>query len=200
MDYLKLFMMPLIGALIGWWTNLFAIKLIFRPLRPIKVPFFGIEFQGLIPKRRYEISRNIGEALEKEILTIEDIMDKLISEESKTQIIAYISDMIADKVQDKMPIFLPNGVKNSLTAHIMQLVDNNANQIFDALKNMAVKKASEEVNLRDMVEDKINSLDLETLERLIIELSKKELKQIELLGGVIGFFVGVIQAMIYYFF
>ena len=38
-----------------------------------------------------------------------------------------------------------------------------------------------------MVEDKINSLDLAQLEDIIIMLSKRELRQIEVLGGVIGF-------------
>ncbi|WP_213996703.1 DUF445 domain-containing protein, partial [Tepidanaerobacter syntrophicus] len=96
-QYVQLALMPLIGALIGWGTNLFAVKLIFRPLNPIKVPVFGIEIQGLIPKRRLDISKSIGEALEKEIISTEEIIENLASEKNKTEFMEYIKNLIAAK-------------------------------------------------------------------------------------------------------
>lgn len=88
--YVQLALMPFIGALIGWGTNLLAIRLIFRPLNPVKIPLLGIEIQGLIPKRRFDISRNIGEALEHEIISTEEIIDNLANMGTKTEIINYI--------------------------------------------------------------------------------------------------------------
>ena len=87
MNYFEFVLMPVIGALIGWWTNLFAIKLIFWPINPIKLPLFNIEFQGLIPKRRLDISKNIGDVLEKEILSSDDIVERLVSGGFKTAVV-----------------------------------------------------------------------------------------------------------------
>lgn len=198
-SYIQLAFMPIIGALIGWGTNLFAIKLIFRPLNPVKIPFLGIEIQGLIPKRRLDISRNIGEALEHEIISPEEIIENLTSEKAKVELIKYIRDMVVVRVGEKLPGFIPSCFRGSIANYLGDMIDRNGNEIFDEMKTTLARKAKEELRLKELVEDKINSFDLEQLEDLIITLSNQELKQIEVLGGVIGFFVGLVQAVISYF-
>ena len=55
--------LTIVGALIGWITNILAIKLLFRPLKPIKIPFTPFVILGLIPKRRSELAKVIGEVV-----------------------------------------------------------------------------------------------------------------------------------------
>lgn len=54
--------------------------------------------------------------------------------------------------------------------------------------------------MRQLVEDQINTFDLDYIEKLIIEIANKELKLIMslgfLLGGIIGFFQGVIAIFV----
>ena len=57
----------------------------------------------------------------------------------------------------------------------------------------------ERINIQEMVENKINELDLYQLEELIIKVAKKELKHIEILGLVLGFLIGIIQGIIIIF-
>src|SRR3989338_4570246 len=57
MDY-KIFIPPIAGAIIGWFTNYVAIKMLFRPYRPVNL--LGYKLQGLIPKRRKEIAAGIA--------------------------------------------------------------------------------------------------------------------------------------------
>ncbi|WP_422445405.1 DUF445 domain-containing protein [Thermoanaerobacterium sp. DL9XJH110] len=199
MNYFQFLTMPLVGALIGWWTNLLAIKLLFRPIKPVKIPLLGIQVQGLIPKRRLDISRNIGEALEEEILSPDDIVNRLISDKNKDQFLAYIRDVVIKKVYEKLPSFIPHGFKSSIAEYLGDIIDRHGGDVFDELKNSLLQKAKNEVRLKEIVEEKINSFNLEQLENLIIKLSRKELKQIEILGGVIGFFVGVIQAIVSFY-
>ena len=194
MNYFEFVLMPVIGALIGWWTNLFAIKLIFWPINPIKLPLLNIEFQGLIPKRRLDISKNIGDVLEKEILSSDDIVERLVSEDSKQQLLKCVKDLIESKIYEKLPAFIPGVLKNSITEYFADVFDKQGGELFDEVKKQLINKAREEIQLKQMVEDKINSLDLAQLEDIIIMLSKRELRQIEVLGGVIGFFIGLIQA------
>lgn len=200
MIYIKVIMLPLVGALIGWWTNIFAIKLIFRPYEPIKIPILGITLQGLIPKRRYELAENIGQTLEQEILSSDDIVDKLLSEDSKEQLVLYLRDIVTKKVYDKLPDILPQSIKNSIVKYLADIIDEYARDIIENSKELLAKRVREDIDLKQMVEDKINSFDIRELEQLIVKLSKSELKQIEVLGGVIGFFIGVIQALLYYLF
>ena len=198
-SYLQFFMMPLIGALIGWGTNLFAIKLIFRPHNPVKIPLLGLEFQGLIPKRRLEIAQSIGETLEKEIISPEEIIDQLATDKTKAEILSYIKNTVIFRIGEKLPAFIPSGIKGVITDYLSDIIDRHGNELFDEMKHSLAKKAKAHLNLKGMVEEKINSFDLEQLEDIIIRLSQRELKQIEILGGIIGFFVGLIQAAISYY-
>lgn len=188
---------PLIGAFIGWQTNVLAIRLIFRPLKPIKI--LGMEFQGLIPKRRKELAKNIGEVLEREIISSDDIINRLTAEEMKLQILSRIKSIIEQKINEKL-VYLPASLKTVIANFLLDAVDRNGEMVYEELKKDLTAKVKEKFKLGSMVEEKLNSLDLNQLEELIVKLSKKELRQIEFLGGVIGFFIGFIQAVLLHFF
>jgi len=190
--------MPLVGAFIGWGTNLLAIKLLFQPIYPIRIPLLGIELHGLIPKRRFDISKNIGQTVENEILSADDIVDKLASDKIKFQVITYIKNLVIERSCEKLPSFIPLTFRNAISGYLGDVIDRHGAIIFDEIKSALVEKAREEINLKQIVEDKLNSLDIQQLEDLIISLSKRELRQIEILGGVLGFFVGLIQAVFSY--
>jgi len=54
-------------------------------------------------------------------------------------------------------------------------------------------RALENLDLGDLVEERLNSLDPASLEDLVYQAMRRELKYIEYLGGLIGFGVGCIQ-------
>lgn len=199
MNYFQFLLMPLLGAFIGWSTNLLAIKLIFWPLKPVKIPLLGIEIQGLIPKRRFDISKNIGETIEKEILSPDEIVNRFASENIKNQLIMHIKNFAIERSREKLPAFFPSGFRTAISDYIGEVIDRQGGTIFERLKGILMEKAKNEFDLKTMVEEKLNSMNLEQLEDIILRLSKKELKQIEILGGIIGFVVGLIQAVASYY-
>ena len=66
---------PLISAVIGWFTNYLAIKSLFRPIKPINFGFF--KFQGVIPKRRRKIINNLTHVFEEYMFSSNDILKEL---------------------------------------------------------------------------------------------------------------------------
>ena len=62
-NFTTILILTIVGGLIGWVTNILAIKLLFRPIKPIRIPILNIEIIGLIPKRKNEIAANIGEVI-----------------------------------------------------------------------------------------------------------------------------------------
>ena len=52
----------------------------------------------------------------------------------------------------------------------------------------------EAVDFRSIVESRVNAFSLERLEQVILSVSSRELRHIEILGGVLGFLIGLIQA------
>ena len=66
---LKLLLPPLIGAVIGYCTNYIAVKMLFRPYRPIRIGKWTLPFTpGVIPKRKPELAHAVGNAVGKSLL------------------------------------------------------------------------------------------------------------------------------------
>ena len=86
-NILKVIVMAIIGGCIGYITNKLAIKLIFRPINPIKIPILNIEILGLIPKRKKEIAKNIGDIIQREFISVNEILENIIDENDKARIV-----------------------------------------------------------------------------------------------------------------
>lgn len=87
MDLLHIAGGPVIGALIGYCTNYVAVKMLFRPTHPVKIGNYTLPFTpGVIPGRKDALAKAVGEAVENRLLTSKDIMEYLISENTKNAV------------------------------------------------------------------------------------------------------------------
>lgn len=86
MDY-NIIIKPLIGAGIGYVTNWIAVKMMFRPLKPIKLGKFTLPFTpGIIPKNKPRLAESIGTTISKDLLTDDDLKNVLLSDTTKNEI------------------------------------------------------------------------------------------------------------------
>ena len=58
------------------------------------------------------------------------------------------------------------------------------------------EKASKEIEIGKMNEDKRNQIDFIKLEEITVKIKKRELKHIEVLGGILGALIGLVQGII----
>lgn len=87
MEILKYIIPPLIGAVIGYFTNYIAVKMLFRPLYPIKIFGKKLPFTpGIIPKGKPRLAKALGKAVGTTLLTQEDIKNILLSESMKNTV------------------------------------------------------------------------------------------------------------------
>ena len=194
-NILKILILATIGGLIGYITNVIAIKLIFRPIVPIKIPIINKEIIGLIPKRKSEIANNIGEIVAQEFISIDDILDKAITEKDKQNILEYIKVKIKLIIDDKMG-FIPGGFKNIVQSFISDAIEEEIKLSIDELEEEIKININKRINIQEIIETKINNLDLYMLENLILKVVKNELRHIEILGLVLGFLIGIVQGII----
>ncbi|MEG2290999.1 MAG: DUF445 family protein [Clostridium sp.] len=185
----------LVGGVIGWVTNILAIKLMFRPINPIRIPIINFEIVGLIPKRKAEIAKNIGEVVAKELLSIDDIINNAITEDDKLIFSQLVKNKIRALVENKMD-FVPSPFRMMVQGPINNMIDQEVDGALNEIGNEAIEHIKEKVDIQKMVEEKINELDLQELERIIISVAKKELKHIEILGFVLGAIIGVVQGIV----
>jgi len=87
---LVILFMAIVGAIIGSATNFLAIKMIFRPYKPMYIGKWRLPFTpGLIPKRRGELARQIGITVNDYLLTPDVIKNKLFSPEIRFAILQF---------------------------------------------------------------------------------------------------------------
>ena len=287
MEYLKYIMPPLIGAVIGYVTNWIAVKMMFRPLKEIKIGKFKLPFTpGIIPKNRKRIAKSIAIAINDNLLTNSDLTDKLMSNDIQDSIRLKVSNfamsdqILGDKILETVDGQKLNQIKGNLTnklsnsiylsileANVGEIVGEQielaaaeklkgsligifgGNSIVSSVKTMAEARTNEyieqngqriitelidkktsdilntpicvltdnleidlpeavlsvykkfvqekfeeiikPINISQIIEDKINSMDVLEIEKLILSVMKKELNALVSLGAVIGFVLGL---------
>ncbi|VAV84470.1 hypothetical protein MNBD_DELTA01-1098 [hydrothermal vent metagenome] len=200
MSTLYIFLVPpIVGAAIGWLTNYVAIKLLFRPHYPTKV--LGLTFQGLIPKRRKEISRSIAKVIEKELLNSKDLASALDGMDLKEEVEQIVENVVEHRIKPakikKIP--LVGLVSDNLTTHLKYFLSKEILLHLDKKKSAFAKNFSNKLNVKELLASRIDNLDVHKFEGLLTEFIARELKHIEKLGGIIGFFIGLVQSFVFYF-
>ena len=194
---MKLVIMVIISAAIGWITNWVAIKMLFRPHNEINLGLFKI--QGLIPKRRAEIGIGIADVIQNELISIKDVIANIDREEFSKRLNDLIDDVLEKnlktKVKEKFPvmqIFFSDKMAKDVSNTIKGIVMENQEKIFEIFSNYA----EENIDFSTIITDKISNFSLDKLEEIINSLAKKELKHIEVIGAVLGAFIGLVQYFI----
>jgi len=192
----KLLFLAVVGALIGWMTNVIAIKLLFRPINPIGIKGTPFMIQGLIPKRKGEIAKSIGDVIRDELVSMEVIVDQIIEDMDKNQIVEIIKVKIVEVANEKMPSLIPAMFKGMIIQNIESMIDENGEQIVTELGEKLSHKAIEAIDISKMVEERINAFDFEKIEEMTLKIASTEFKHIEVLGGVLGFVIGLFQGVL----
>ncbi|SNR92962.1 DUF445 family protein [Desulfurobacterium atlanticum] len=96
MNY-ELLVPPVVGGVIGYFTNYVAIKMLFRPKKPYY--FFGkrIPFTpGLIPSKREKLAFSIAKVVKENLLTEDTLRKRLNEEKIKKSIESLVDRGLAD--------------------------------------------------------------------------------------------------------
>lgn len=196
---LYLALIPVVGALIGWSTNWIAVRLLFRPYRPVGLRGTPLVIQGLIPKRRQDLARTIGQVVEEELLSIDDLLAYLDVRDITERLTESVGVAVYETVIAKLPGVVPRSIRTFIAERLADLVAERMPGLVAVLVDEVTAVARREVKIGAIIEERMNSFPLETLERVIYQVAARELQAITLLGGVIGFVIGLIQVMFYYF-
>ncbi len=194
-NIIRILILAVIGGLIGYITNVIAIKLIFRPINPIKIPILNIDIIGMIPKRKAEIATNIGKVVEDQFISVDEITDNIITDQDKQNIIDYIKVRVKLILNEKMTL-IPSTIRNLVQNYVSEIIEDEIREGIDELSEEIINKANSRINIKEIVENKINELDLYELETIILQIVKHELRNIEILGLILGFFIGIVQGII----
>ncbi len=198
--WLNFVLLPVVGALLGWFTNFIAVKMLFHPKEPKK--FLGITFQGIFPKRQEQIALKIGKVVSDELLSIDDIKQRVVTKQSMDKIYETVEVKMDHFLEDKMPQRFPLVSMFATKKLKLEIRDEMLNEVRLQLPDMMdqyIQHFEDNIDIEEMITEKFSELSTDRLEQVMNDILSKEFKFIEILGGVIGFIVGLSQATILYF-
>lgn len=129
---------------------------------------------------------------------MDDILDQALNNSNGENFNSYIIEKIKAIINEKLNI-IPMPFRMMASPYIDEILNKEVPSAISEITDDLLIKAKENVNIQAIVEEKINELDLEKLEDIIIKVAKKELKHIEILGLVLGSIIGVLQGILVIF-
>jgi uncharacterized membrane protein YheB (UPF0754 family) len=255
---------PLVGAAIGFLTNVLAIKMLFRPLRAYHVGPFRLPFTpGILPRERSVLAKSIGAMVARELLTPE-IIQKRLEQDDVRQLLKDSAAKLAEKVDDlypkmcaylveflekpeihreleaygsrflvgvmrklnpvqkffasvanydqklseKMPEIIDDMIghlaefleKEQVRMRLMVLIEarmgsaDHAGKLITMLNN-EIPGMMRRFDIAGLVEERINSLPMERVERIVLDVMADKFKWIDIFGAILGFLIGAFQAV-----
>ncbi len=195
---MKLLLSPVICALIGWFTNYLAVKMLFHPHNPIKIGPFTV--QGIFPKRQKELALRLGEMIERELISHTDIKNVIhdpgFIDKHKDVVLEYLDVFFREKLTSLHPMvgmFLNDETMKTVKGMLSKELDDMLPRLIETTSSQLECK----LDFKCIVQDKVECFSMEQLESILFSIMKKEFKFIEIIGGVLGFIIGLIQVVIF---
>jgi uncharacterized membrane protein YheB (UPF0754 family) len=189
---------PIAAALVGWFTKIVAIEMMFRPIefRGIR-PFLG--WQGQIPKRAPKMAAVAVDSVTKDTLKPEELFDRIDPDELARELEGPLHEAAEEIVEAIMLEFqpqvwkrLPAVAKRAVVANVegrapaaarnmMDQIRKNLDRVFD-MKHMVV------VNL---------TRDKPLLCRMFRQTGADAFKFLIKCGLIFGAYIGLVQVAVY---
>ncbi|HBH23185.1 MAG TPA: hypothetical protein DDY13_07145 [Cytophagales bacterium] len=195
--YSAWWMLPVAGVLVGYMTNWLALKLIFRPLQPIKIG--PVTFQGLFIKRQKEVSEEYSQIVASKIITVENLFEYIVRGPGSEKLMQMTSLQIGRAIEKAAGNFSP----------VIKIISGQHS--LDHMRNIAVYRFMQELpmNIRTIFGYAENALDLEKVlqkkmkgltpiefEQFLRPVFKEDEQTLILVGAVLGGIAGILQYLL----
>ncbi|WP_217603545.1 DUF445 domain-containing protein [Chitinophaga sp. GbtcB8] len=193
---MSIYLIPFISAFIGWFTNWIAIKMLFHPRQPMKLGFMTL--QGIFPKRQRQFAEKLGKLVADELLSFEDIREKLTDPQKIKNIIPLVEDHLEHFLRVKLPEAMPvlsMFIGDSTIKQIKDVLVKELDTLFPMMIAQYLDNVKDELDLERIVTDKVAAFSSDKLEQILQGIMSREFRFVEIIGGVLGFLIGMLQLL-----
>ncbi len=187
-SWLPFVLPPLIGAVIGGVTNDVAIRMLFRPYQPWYLGKWRLPLTpGLIPREREHIAAAIAETFVAHVFGNNDVAELFLTDTVKADLKIRVDELIGKlggmlEINDSMLAMARTMAGGYLITEI----------------GKAAKRAGDDSDaIKARIQQKIDALDVATLEELVLGFSRKQFRHITWFGVLLGFMIGVVQVVLF---
>jgi uncharacterized membrane protein YheB (UPF0754 family) len=194
MGIVSIILQPLIAAFTGWFTTWIAIYMLFHPREPKR--FLGVTIQGIFPKRQKQFAAKLGATVAGELLHFNEIAAQIKDPQMLAELMpgieAHIDEFLQKRLTEKLPM-----LAMFLSAEILQTIKtglmDEIGAMLPEITGQFADKLSMKIDVERMVTEKVSAFSSDRLEALLLAVMTREFRFVELIGGVLGFVIGLIQ-------
>jgi uncharacterized membrane protein YheB (UPF0754 family) len=133
------------------------------------------------------------------LLSFKDIEQKIVSPENLQKLMpvveSHVDDFLRKKLADVFPVismFIGEKTISQLKGHFL----NELEALFPVLMKRYMGNLQAELDLEKIVTEKVAGFSSDKLEEILMSIMSKEFRFVEILGGVLGFIIGLLQVAI----
>ena len=189
--------LPFIAAVVGWFTNYLAVKMLFHPRKKIRILFWDV--QGIFPKKHHVLAQKIGKLVAEDLLSVKDIQELLNHPENVSQINRDIEEKIEDYLTNTFPekypmlsFFVGEKSRDKIRLALMEEMETMGPE----LMNKTIASLESKLDIENFIKERVSMFSTVRMEALIQGILSSEFRFIEWVGAMVGFLVGLIQLLL----
>jgi len=192
-------LIPLISALVGWFTNVVAIKMMFHPVEFVGIPPY-LGWQGVIPANALRLAKVSNALITGKLLSLRQLFDQTFNADSfagnlgvvvddvTAQIIDEVAHKHAKAMWDNAGDFMQNKVREHVRA-----------EVIDVSRAIAMDMADDIDSIMNIEKTVLEAMERQKalMGEMFYEVGRQEFKFIERSGLYFGFLFGVFQMIVW---
>lgn len=171
--------------------------MLFHPREPKKI--LGITFHGIFPKRQQQFAIKLGKLVSNELLSFSDIREKIADPANVDKLMpvleAHIDTFLREKLTAKIPM-LAMLISDKTIGMVKEVFMQELKELFPLLMNQYMLTLEQELDLEKIVIDKVGGFSSDKLEEILNQIMSTEFRFVEIIGGVLGFIIGLLQVVL----
>ncbi len=192
-------LIPVISAVVGWFTNVVAIKMMFHPVDFMGIPPY-LGWQGVIPTNALRLAKMSNALITGKLLSLRQLFDASFSAEAFQGKLGAVIDDITEQVIDEVatkhakPVWDNAGefMQNKVRAQVRV-------EIVDVTRAIAMDMADDIDNILNIEKTILDAMERHKalMGEMFYEVGRKEFKFIERSGLYFGFLLGIVQMVVW---
>jgi uncharacterized membrane protein YheB (UPF0754 family) len=188
--------LPVGGLLVGYLTNILALRLIFSPTKPIKI--FKWKIQGLFIKRQNEVSKGYAQLVSDNIMTMDNVFTQMFNGKGADKLVNIITKHSREGI-DKTAGFNSSLIKfTSGTDTYDQIKTIAVNRFIEAAPkqiHIVFDYAKQALDIEETMVTRMTSLPPDEFVDFLRPVFQEDEWKLILTGAILGMAAGFLQLL-----
>lgn len=188
---------PIVGVIVGYYTNWLALKMIFRPLREKKILGL-VKYQGLFLKRQKEVSKEYADIVANKILSPHQVLENFIYGRAAEAFFHVIQSNVIralTRIEGFAQPILSFAVGSEKYESLKALIVKRINEAVPKYATKVEGYLGEAMDLEKTLYERLKDLPPEEFEELLHTVFQEDEWIMILVGSALGFAVGLVQML-----